>query len=50
VFPSGNRWLSTSVWLPSFFYLAVLIAVLLTYDAAQAFRGPDRNFGIGLGR
>jgi hypothetical protein len=32
-----------------FFYMAVVIAILLTYDAAQAFRGPDGNFGIGLG-
>jgi hypothetical protein len=32
-----------------FFYLAVPIAILLTYDAAQAFRGPDGNFGLGLG-
>jgi hypothetical protein len=31
------------------FYMALLIAVLLTYDAAQAFRGPDGNFGFGLG-
>ncbi len=31
------------------FYMAVIIAVLLTYDAAQAFRGPDGNFGFGLG-
>ena len=32
-----------------FFYMAVLIAILLTYDAAQAFRGPDGKFGFGLG-
>ncbi|HEY2277342.1 MAG TPA: hypothetical protein VGI00_03250 [Streptosporangiaceae bacterium] len=31
------------------FYAAVLIALLLTWDAAQAFRGPDGNFGFGLG-
>jgi hypothetical protein len=31
------------------FYAALLIAILLTYDAAQAFRGPDGNFGFGLG-
>jgi len=31
------------------FYAAVLIAILLTYDVAQAFRGPDGNFGFGLG-
>ncbi len=32
-----------------FFYLAVPIAALLTYDLAQAFRGPDGDFGLGLG-
>ncbi|HEY0719072.1 MAG TPA: hypothetical protein VGD68_15770 [Streptosporangiaceae bacterium] len=32
-----------------FFYAAVLIAILLTWDTAQAFRGPDGNFGFGLG-
>ena len=32
-----------------FFYLALPIAILLTYDVAQAFRGPDGNFGFGLG-
>jgi hypothetical protein len=32
-----------------FFYAAVLVGILLTYDVAQAFRGPDGNFGIGLG-
>jgi hypothetical protein len=32
-----------------FFYLAVPIAILLTYDVAQAFRGPDGDFGLGLG-
>ena len=32
-----------------FFYLAVPIAILLTYDVTQAFRGPDGDFGIGLG-
>jgi hypothetical protein len=31
------------------FYLALIIAILLTYDVAQAFRGPDGNFGFGLG-
>jgi hypothetical protein len=31
------------------FYMAVLIGVLLTYDVTQAFRGPDGNFGFGLG-
>jgi hypothetical protein len=32
-----------------FFYAAVVIAVLLTYDAVQAFRGPNGDFGIGIG-
>jgi hypothetical protein len=32
-----------------FFYIAIPIAVLLTYDVAQAFRGPDGDFGFGLG-
>jgi hypothetical protein len=32
-----------------FFWAAVLIGVLLTYDVAQAFRGPNGNFGLGLG-
>ena len=32
-----------------FLYIAVPIAVLLTYDLAQAFRGPDGDFGFGLG-
>ena len=32
-----------------FWYLVVLISILNTYDAAQAFRGPDGNFGFGLG-
>ncbi|HEV2450542.1 MAG TPA: hypothetical protein VGS62_01275 [Streptosporangiaceae bacterium] len=32
-----------------FFYLALPIAILLTYDVTQAFRGPDGNFGLGLG-
>ena len=36
-------------WHRIFLYLAVLIAILLTYDVAEAFRGPDGNFGIGLG-
>ncbi len=31
------------------FYAAVLISILNTWDAAQAFRGPDGNFGVGLG-
>jgi len=32
-----------------FFYMVVLISILNTWDAAQAFRGPDGNFGVGLG-
>jgi hypothetical protein len=32
-----------------FLYIAVPIAVLLTYDLTQAFRGPDGDFGLGLG-
>jgi hypothetical protein len=32
-----------------FFYLAIPIAILLTYDVTQAFRGPNGDFGIGLG-
>jgi hypothetical protein len=32
-----------------FLYLAVPIAILLTYDVTQAFRGPDGDFGFGLG-
>jgi hypothetical protein len=32
-----------------FFYAALLIAVLLSYDVTQAFRGPDGNFGFGIG-
>jgi hypothetical protein len=32
-----------------FLYLAVLIAVLLSYDVVQAFRGPNGDFGLGLG-
>jgi hypothetical protein len=32
-----------------FFYMVILISILNTYDLAQAFRGPDGNFGIGLG-
>jgi len=32
-----------------FFYAAVLVGILLTYDVAQAFRGPDGNFGFGIG-
>jgi hypothetical protein len=32
-----------------FFYMAVLISILNTYDMVQAFRGPNGSFGIGLG-
>ena len=32
-----------------FFYLAIPIAILLTYDVTQAFRGPNGDFGFGLG-
>ena len=32
-----------------FFYMAILIAILLTYDAAQAFRRPNQT-RIGLDR
>jgi hypothetical protein len=32
-----------------FFYLVVLISILNTYDVTQAFRGPDGDFGFGLG-
>ena len=32
-----------------FFYAVILISILNTYDLAQAFRGPDGDFGLGLG-
>lgn len=32
-----------------FFYLAMLVGAVLTYDAAIAFRGEDGGFGVGLG-
>src|SRR5215470_9978125 len=32
-----------------FWYAALFVGILLTYDVAQAFRGPDGNFGIGIG-
>ena len=32
-----------------FFYMAVLISILNTYDMVQAFRGPNGSFGIGIG-
>ncbi len=31
------------------FYFVLLVSVLNTWDASQAFRGPDGNFGFGLG-
>jgi hypothetical protein len=32
-----------------FFYAAVLVAAILTYDAGIAFHGKDGGFGVGLG-
>jgi len=32
-----------------FWVVVVLVSVLNTYDVTQAFRGPDGNFGLGLG-
>src|SRR6516165_7489795 len=32
-----------------FFFMAVLISILNTYDMVQAFRGPNGSFGIGIG-
>jgi hypothetical protein len=32
-----------------FWVMVLLISILNTYDVTQAFRGPDGNFGIGLG-
>src|SRR5215469_1185016 len=32
-----------------FFFFVLLVSVLNTYDLTQAFRGPDGNFGFGLG-
>ena len=32
-----------------FWYAALFVGILLSYDVAQAFRGPDGNFGFGLG-
>jgi hypothetical protein len=32
-----------------FFFAVILISILNTYDMVQAFRGPDGDFGIGLG-
>jgi hypothetical protein len=31
------------------FYFVLLVSVLNTWDASQAFRGPDGDFGFGLG-
>ena len=32
-----------------FFYLAILVAAILTYDAGLAFYGENGGFGVGLG-
>src|ERR1700751_728604 len=32
-----------------FWYAALFVGILLTYDVTQAFRGPDGNFGFGIG-
>jgi hypothetical protein len=32
-----------------FFYFVILVSLLNTWDVTQAFRGPDGNFGFGLG-
>jgi hypothetical protein len=40
VFQNMHRW---------FFYAAVLVGLVLTYDAVEAFHGEDGGFGIGLG-
>jgi len=32
-----------------FFYFVLFVSVINTYDLTQAFRGPDGNFGFGLG-
>ena len=32
-----------------FFYFVLLVSVINTYDLTQTFRGPDGNFGFGLG-
>jgi hypothetical protein len=32
-----------------FWYMALLIALLLSWDVTQAFRGPDGKFGFGIG-
>jgi hypothetical protein len=40
IFQNAHRW---------FFYAAVLVGLILTYDAVEAFHGKDSGFGIGLG-
>ena len=32
-----------------FWYAALFVGILLTYDVTQAFRGPDGKFGFGIG-
>jgi hypothetical protein len=32
-----------------FFYMVILISILNTYDVTQAFRGPNGDFGFGVG-
>ena len=32
-----------------FFYMVIVISILNTYDVTQAFRGPNGDFGMGLG-
>ena len=32
-----------------FFFMVLLVSILNTYDLTQAFRGPNGNFGLGLG-
>ena len=32
-----------------FFFMVLLISILNTYDLTQAFRGPNGDFGVGLG-
>jgi hypothetical protein len=40
IFQNAHRW---------FFYAAVLIGLILTYDAVLAFHGKDGGIGVGLG-
>jgi|SRR4051794_3811966 hypothetical protein len=40
IFQNAHRW---------FWYAALLIGLMLTYDAFEAFHGKDGGFGIGLG-